>query len=77
MEITSWIDKIEQIKELKERKMKMTVKELKERLAEFPDDMKVVVSTEPNGNYYNFLADIDEDLMFFDNEVVLTATEGK
>ena len=57
--------------------MKMTVKELKERLAEFPDDMEVVVSAEPNGNYCNFLADIDEDLMFFDNEVVLTATEGK
>ena len=55
----------------------MTVKELKERLAEFPDDMKVVVSAEPNGNYYNFLADIDEDLMFFDNEVVLSAIEGK
>ena len=55
----------------------MTVKELKERLAEFPDDMKVVVSAEPNGNYCNFRADIDEDLMFFDNEVVLSAIEGK
>ena len=55
----------------------MTVKELKERLAEFPDDMEVVVSAEPNGNYCNFLADIDEDLMFFDNEVVLSAIEGK
>lgn len=55
----------------------MTVKELRDKLAAFPDDMEVAVFAEPNGNYCNFRVDIDEDFTILDNEVCIFACEAE
>lgn len=48
----------------------MTVKELIERLEEFPENAKVQMYTCPSGNYYNILTDI-EDINLNNNDTVI------
>lgn len=55
----------------------MTVKELRNKLTAFPDDMEVAIFAEPNGNYYNFRVDIDEDFTILNNEVCIFASEAE
>ena len=57
--------------------MNMTVKELRNKLATFPDDMEVAVFAEPNGNYCNFRVNIDEDFSILNDEVCIFASEAE
>lgn len=41
----------------------MTVKELREALAKFPDDMEVIIKCSPVGNYCDFNAYPDADFI--------------
>lgn len=45
----------------------MTVKELRMKLAEYPDTMPVVISVDEEGNYFNDLDEIDAYWMDVDN----------
>lgn len=49
----------------------LTVKELINKLGQYPDDMPVIVHAVPDGNYPNFSAEIDE---IYDTEQTVKST---
>lgn len=54
----------------------LTVKELREKLANFPDDMEVVFACAPSGNYCNFTARPDADCITTDSFAIEEYNNG-